>query len=274
MLLNFPPGKFDREHYIRFAIGAGADPQRHAEFEERFGFPLLEGWGMTEMVRLVLDCIEPRQVGTRSFGRIRSALQARIVDDSDVDLPDGSSGELLVRHSEAAPRKDFFSGYLNDLAATELAWKGGWFHTGDIVKRDADGVLHFVERRKNIIRRSGENIAAAEVEGHLQTHKWVLQAAVIAVKDELRDEEVLACVVLRPDAPKDYQRIAQELFDHSNAGLAYYKAPGWMLFVDCIPTTGTQKVQKHQIFPPEVDPRLIDGVFDLRAGKKRQTIHK
>ena len=213
MLLGQPASPEDRDHSVRFAIGAGVEPQRHAIFEERFGFPLIEIWGMTEMVRAMIDNQAPRQVGTRAFGRAMPGLEVRVVDDADADVPDGVDGEMLVRHSAAAPRKDFFSGYLNDPQATEQAWRGGWFHTGDIVKRCADGTLHFVDRRKNIIRRSGENIAAAEVEAVLQTHPLVNQVAVLAVPDEIREEEVLACIVLRDAARADAAEVAQQLFD-------------------------------------------------------------
>ena len=270
MLLNQPPHLFERDHRVRFAIGAGVDPQRHAEFEQRFGFPLVEIWGMTEMVRAIFDSEVPRKVGTRAFGRVRAGLEVRVVDDADGDVGDGTPGEMLVRHSADTPRKDCFSGYLDDEAATASAWRGGWFHTGDIVIRDPDGLLHFIERRKNIIRRSGENIAAAEVEALLQTHPLVEQAAVLAVKDEVREEEVLACIVLKANAPPDRGQVARTLFDFCNAGLSYFKTPGWMWFTDTIPTTGTQKVQKHQIFAPDVDPRGLPGMLDLRAWKKRK----
>ncbi len=269
MLLGQPPGPFDRRHCVRFAIGAGVDPQRHAEFEQRFGFPLVEIWGMTEMVRAMVDSESPRQVGTRVFGRARPGLEVRVVDDRDQDLPDGTPGEMLVRHSAATPRQDFFSGYLDDPVATEQAWRGGWFHTGDIVTRADDGLLRFVDRRKNIIRRSGENIAAAEVEAVLQSHPWVEQAAVLAVPDELREEEVLACVVLRPEGRADPAATVQALFEHCQAEMAYYKAPGWLWLTDQIPTTSTQKIQKHQIFEPGIDPRTLPGMVDLRARKRR-----
>jgi crotonobetaine/carnitine-CoA ligase len=175
---------------------------------------------------------------------------------------------MIVRHSAATPRKHFFSGYLDDEAATEASWRGGWFHTGDIVTRDATGLLRFIERRKNIIRRSGENIAAAEVEALLQAHPLVDSVAVLAVKDEVREEEVLACVVLKVKAV-DAAATAKVLFDHCNANLAYYKAPGWLYLTDSIPTTATQKIQKHQIFEPGLDPRTLPGMMDLRALKKR-----
>jgi crotonobetaine/carnitine-CoA ligase len=273
MLLNQPAGGADRDHQVRFGIGAGVDPQRHAEFEARFGFPLVEIWGMTETVRLLVDAYPPRRVGTRAFGKAQPGLEARVVDDNDTDVADGVPGEMVVRHSQATPRQDAFSGYLDDEAATEAAWRGGWFHTGDIVVRDPDGMLHFVERRKNIIRRAGENIAAAEVEAVLQSHPDVVQAAVLPVPDEVREEEVLACIVVRhglAPTPGEGDPLVRKLFEYCNARLAYYKAPGWIYFVDEIPTTGTQKVQKHQIFAAGIDPRTRPGMIDLRHWKKRQ----
>ncbi len=273
MLLNQAQNPLERDHQVRFAIGAGVDPQRHAEFEQRFGYPLIEIWGMTEIVRAIFDADLPRQVGTRAIGRVQPGMQVRLVNDIGEDVSDGTPGEMLVRDCEEHPRRDFFSGYLDDEAATEQAWRGGWFHTGDIVVRDPDGLMHFLERRKNIIRRSGENIAAAEVEAVLQSHPMVSQAAVLAVKDEVREEEVLACVVLKPNikVPTSLEdKLIRDLFDHCDASLSYFKTPGWIWFTHEIPTTGTQKVQKHQLFAADVDPRTVAGMMDLRAWKKRQ----
>lgn len=269
MLLGQPEHPHERDHCVRFAIGAGVEPQRHKAFEKRFGFPLIEIWGMTEMVRAIIDNQLPREVGTRAFGRVRPGVEVRVVDDADADMPAGQAGEMIVRHSDATPRKHFFSGYLDDATATEASWRGGWFHTGDIVTRDATGLLRFIDRRKNIIRRSGENIAAAEVEALLQAHPLVEHVAVLAVKDELREEEVLACVVLKTGPAQDAGTTARLLFDHCHHNLAYYKAPGWLYLTDTIPTTATQKIQKHQIFEAGVDPRTLAGMVDFRALKKR-----
>ncbi len=273
MLLNQPPSTADRTHAVRFGIGGGCEPQLHAVFEERFGFPLIEIWGMTEMVRLLIDNESPRQVGTRAMGRAVPGLDARIVGDDDRPVPDGTPGELVVRHSEATPRKGAFSGYLDDPAATEQAWRGGWFHTGDTVVRAADGMFHFVDRKKNIIRRSGENIAAAEIEALLQAHDAVAQVAVIAAPDEVREEEVMACVVVAEghdvSGTAAREALARSLFDWCNQRLAYFKAPGWIWFTDALPTTGTQKIQKHQIVKPGEDPRHLPGAIDLRPLKKR-----
>src|SRR5262249_12990328 len=153
LLLNQPPSESERRHNVRIGIGAGIEPQLHRQFEERFGFPMIEVWGMTEMVRVLGDTTEPRQIGTRAFGRALPGVDVRVVDDEEHDVADGQPGEMLVRHSTETPRRGCFSGYLKDDAATETAWRGGWFHTGDVVWRGPDGILHFVDRKKNIIRR-------------------------------------------------------------------------------------------------------------------------
>jgi crotonobetaine/carnitine-CoA ligase len=258
----------ERAHRIRFGLGAGCDPSLHAQVEARFGFPFVEVWGMTETGRFLANQHEPRQTDTRAFGRAAAPLQVRVVDDQDRDLPDGQPGQMLVRASGADPRRGFFSGYLGQPEDTEQAWRGGWFHTGDVVTRDAAGMLYFVDRRKDIIRRSGENISAAEVEATLAAHPAVARVAVLAVPDALRDEEVLAVVVLahgqRPD-----DATARHLQAHCLAQLAYYKAPGWWVFRDSLPVTATNKVSKNLIFAAGEDARA--QALDLRALKKRGT---
>jgi crotonobetaine/carnitine-CoA ligase len=269
LLLNQPPSPDDRAHRVKFGVGAGVEPQLHEAFETRFGFPLVEVWGMTETGRLYADSREPRQITTRAFGRPAGDLQARVVDDHEAEVPQGTEGELVVRWGgPEGPRHGFFAGYLKNPEATAEAWRGGWFHTGDVVTQAADGMLHFVDRKKNIIRRSGENIAAAEVEATLQAHAAVAQVAVLAVPDELREEEVMACVVPMAGVTPD-RTLAHTLVDWCRERLAYFKAPGWILFVPSLPTTGTQKVQKTQIFPRGEDPRSRPGALDLRDRKKR-----
>ncbi len=196
MLLKAPPCPEERRHSVRFGLGAGLDPQLHRAFEERFGIPMVEVWGMTETGRFLADNHEPRRIDTRAFGKPTGDFLAKVVDETDREVPHGQEGELVVRWAGPDPRAGFFRGYLKDEAATAEAWRGDWFHTGDVVTQEPDGMLHFVERRKNIIRRSGENISAAEVENALVGHPAVARLAVIPVTDELRDEEVLACVVL------------------------------------------------------------------------------
>ncbi len=270
LLLNQPAAPEERAHRVKFGLGAGVEPQLHEPFEKRFGFPLVEVWGMTETGRIYADADEPRQVHTRAFGRPRDRFEGKVVDEHDREVARGTEGELVVRWGgPEGPRHGFFSGYLKNDAATEEAWRNGWFHTGDVVRQAADGMLYFVDRKKNIIRRSGENVAAAEVEAVLQAHEAVAQVAVLAVPDELREEEVMACVVPMPGAAGDHA-LAARLVEWCLERLAYFKAPGWVLFVDALPTTGTQKVQKAQIFPPGEDPRARPEALDLRPLKRRR----
>lgn len=265
-LFKQPPGEWETRHQIRFALGAGCDPTLHDAFEQRFGFPLVEVWGMTETGRFIADHVDPRHTSTRAFGRVLPPMQARVVDEHDVDVPDGTAGELLVRTEGADPRQGFFSGYLYDEEATEQAWRGGWFHTGDVVTRDAQGLLYFVDRKKDMVRRSGENISSAEVEAVLAVHPAVQRVAVVAVPDAMRDEEVMAVIV--PAAGRQASEdTAQALTRHCLDQLAYYKAPGWVLFRDEMPVTPTNKIQKGKLFEPGADP--LAGAFDTRGLKKR-----
>lgn len=259
-------GPWEAKHQIRFGLGAGCDPTLHPAFEKRFGFPLVEVWGMTETGRFLTNQHEPRMTHTRAFGRAATPIKVRVVDDNDQNVPIDSPGELLVCAEGDNPRQGFFSGYLNDEDATQTAWRGGWFHTGDVVTQDSSGMLYFVDRRKDMIRRSGENISAGEVEAALAAHAAVARVAVMAVPDDMRDEEVLAVVV--PSAGYAANAVtAQELVNFCLSELAYYKAPAWVAFFEELPATATNKVQKNRIFAPGTDPR--QQAFDCRPLKKR-----
>jgi crotonobetaine/carnitine-CoA ligase len=212
---------------------------------------------------------EPRQTDTRAFGKPMPDYEAKIVDEEGNECPRGQQGEMLVRTPGPNPRHGFFSGYLKNEEATEDAWRGGWFHTGDVAIMGEDGMMYFVDRKKNIVRRAGENISAAEVEANILTHPAVGQVAVIAAPDDLREEEVMACVVLKPEAEKS-QKTAEDIFAWTNAKMAYYKSPGWMIFLDSLPLTPSQRLQRTRIFPPGADPRVQPGVIDLRHLKKRK----
>lgn len=273
MLLAAPAGPADRQHAVRWGFGAGVDRKNHAPFEERFGFPLVEAWAMTETgaAACVMANHEPRHVGTSCFGRPESFVDVRLVDEAGRDVPPEVPGELLVRSSGPDPRRHFFSGYLKDEAATEEAWRDGWFHTGDMVRRDGSGQLCFVDRKKNVIRRSGENISALEVESVLNQHPAVKTAAVAATPDELRGDEVIACIIARDPLPVERRAdVAASIVEHALSQLAYYKAPGYVAFVDALPLTASQKIQRGEL---RELARTLPGqshCVDTRAMKKRQ----
>jgi len=268
MLLNQPESPEERSHEVKFGLGAGIEPALHAKFEERFGLPLLEGWGMSETGRIFAASDEPRHIDTRAFGRPYKWMTGKIVDENDEEVPRGTPGELVVWNPGDDPRDGFFSGYLKNETATEEAWRNGVFHTGDTVIQREDDMFVFVDRAKNIIRRSGENIAAAEIEACLAADERVANIAVLAVTDEIREEEVMACIVPQEGVAGD-EVLVDALMDLALEKLSYFKAPGWWLFVDSLPTTGTQKVQKQEIFPKGSDPRERPGVIDRRDRKKR-----
>ena len=276
ILLNLPEDPAERDNRVKFGFGANVDPAQHVPFEARFGFPLIEGWAMTETGAgaTIAANRPPHDPGKRCIGR-PAGCEARIVDDADDDLPDGTPGSLIVRQSADHPRRLFFSGYYKDEATTERDWRGGWFHTGDVAMRAPDGRFYFVDRDKNIIRRSGENIAALEIDTELVKHPAVAQVAVIAAPDPVRGEEVMACVVPaagtlggRVRSRARDEATARSLVEWCLARLAYYKAPGWVLFLDELPVTATNKIKKADLKDLGGDPAENPAAIDLRSMKK------
>jgi acyl-CoA synthetase (AMP-forming)/AMP-acid ligase II len=249
VLLKLDEEGAERAHRLKFGFGSGVDARHHEVFERRFGFPLIEGWAMTETGGggVTSTAQGPRHIGQRCMGRPAASMEVRIVDDAGAEVVVGQPGELLVRTRGADPRRGFFSGYLKDAAATREAWAGGWFHTGDVVRSDGES-LFFVDRKKNIVRRSGENIAVIEVEGVLDTLAPVAGAAVAPVADDIRGEEVLALIKLRapPRDAEEARALAQEITRACAEKLAYFKVPGYVAFVDALPVTATQKLQRAE----------------------------
>lgn len=271
MLMKAPESELDRRHSVRFGFGAGSPRELHAAFEQRFGFPLIEAWAMTETGSggVISAHREPRKVGTNCFGRPTPDVAVRIVDEAGVDCPDDVPGELLVRHAGGDPRFGFFREYLKNPQATAEAWADGWFHTGDIVMRDADGDLHFVDRKKNVIRRSGENIAAVEVETILARHPGIREVGVAATPDVIRGDEVAALIVAN-DPAENAAQLAGEIARWGLDNMAYYKVPGWIGFVEQLPRTPTEKILRAAL-KGQVDAMMARGGFhDTRALKKRQ----
>jgi acyl-coenzyme A synthetase/AMP-(fatty) acid ligase len=270
ILLALPEALNERDHAVRYGTGANVEPKHHAPFEARFGFPLIEAWAMTETGSAIGIGAEeePRHVGTRCFGRVPATAELRLVDDAGDDVVAGQPGEMLVRRAGPNPRLGFFSGYLKDEKATEEGWAGGWWHTGDMARAGPDGCLHFVDRKKNVIRRSGENISALEVEEILRSCPDVQDVAVTAAYDEMRGDEVVACIVCAAGAGADAPaaaRIVQWMLRRA----AYYKAPGWVAFVAAVPTTATQKIDRAGL--KQVAAGLLEEgrCFDTRALKRR-----
>ena len=213
--------------------------------------------------------VEPRHVGECCFGKPASTVEVRLVDGSGNNVSKGEPGELLVRAAGENPRKGFFSGYLKDEKTTEKDWAGGWWHTGDLVREGEDGSLYFVDRQKNVIRRSGENIAALEVEAVLSEDPDIGQCFVCAVPDEMRGDEVMALVIAQSDGAIQ-QNQAQAIVDRARERLSYYKLPGYIAVVQELPLTASQKPRRADI--KLLGKQLLEegACFDLRHLKKRQ----
>lgn len=274
MLLNSetrPDDNFSDQ--IKFGFGAGVNPKHHAVFEQRFGFPLIEAWAMTESGTggCVIANTEPRHVGSSCFGRPEDSLEYRLIDEAGKDVETGEQGELLVRTKGDKPWRGFFCGYLKNEEATREALADGWLHTGDVVRVGPDGSMHFVDRRKNVVRRSGENISALEVEATLSECAEVEMVVVTPVPDDIRGDEVFAAIVLKTgNAPT--REIADQVFDHCYQALAYYKAPGYIKFTDALPLTASGKPQRGEI--KKLAAQWVEDVscFELTSRKRKQKI--
>ena len=240
ILKNRPRSEFRREHRIRTVYGVreGVAPT----FREEFGIPhLIGGYGMTEIPGVTCNPFEgPQKPGSMGpVGRhpdpARPWAECRVVDDEGRDVPAGEVGELIVK------TPIIMQGYFRDAEQTRAAFREGWFLTGDLVRRDEDGYFYFVSRKKDIIRRRGENIAGAELDRVVGAHPAVHEAAAIAVPSELGEDEILVAVVAKPGHSVNAEDIAQWCRER----LAAMKVPRFVAVVDDLPHTPTHKVAKQ-----------------------------
>lgn len=211
---------------------------------------------MTETgVDLVVPVEDSACVGSGAVGRPVPGKEARVVDPEGKSLGDEAVGELCVRGT------GMMRGYWRKPEATAERLRDGWMHTGDLAYRDAQGYYHLVGRLKDMIRRTGENISAAEVEGVLAEHPAVRGAAVVPVPDELRGEEVKAFIQLQPG----HEGLdPQLLVEFARARLAAFKVPRFIEFVDDLPRTPSEKVAKHVLLAGKDDQRR--GAYDATTG--------
>lgn len=249
ILLQLPQSPAETSHHVKFSLGPGVGARHKTEFEERYGIPIVEAWAMTETggratTTTACDYYTP---GQRCIGRPRVGMEYRIVDDAGAPVVKGVPGELIVRAAGPDPRDGFFSGYLKEAQATEEAWAGGWFHTGDLAFEDDRGLLYFFDRKKSIVRRSGENIAVLEVEMALSGSEGLKAVAVTPVPDDIRGEEVFAFFVKADGNEADHRVMAEHIVREGASQLSYHKLPGYAAFVDELPLGSTQKLQRGEI---------------------------
>ncbi len=249
MLLSRPPGPEERAHRTRIALAPGTPAHFVAEFFERTGIQLLDGYGSTETNFVIGTKIDGQRPGT--MGSVTEGFAARVVDAEGRDVPDGEPGELILRSDEPLA---FAVGYFAAPDKTREAWRDGWFHSGDRVIRDSDGYFKFVDRLKDAIRRRGENISSFEVEQVLMSHPEIATAAVFPVRSELAEDEVMAAIVRRPDSSLS----EVDLVRFCEPRMPYFAVPRFIEFCDALPATENGKIQKYKLRERGVTERTWD----------------
>ncbi len=228
----------DADNPARLAWGVPM-PAFKDDFEERFGLTLIEGYGSTEGGVMVWQ--EPGEFyPPGSCGRAVPEFRLRIVDDDDRPLSPGEIGEIVVRPTRDEDRHLMLTGYYRMPELNRRVFRGGWFHTGDLGRLDKEGNLYFEGRKKDAIRRRGENISAYEIEQVIEAHPAVLEAAAYGVPSEYTEEDVAVSVALRPGR----ELTANELVDYCRGRMARYMVPLFVRFMDVLPKTPTEKVEK------------------------------
>ena len=253
-LLATPPGPGDRDHCLERCVFIPMAPAAQHQFEERFGVDVLaEGYGQTEVLPATMDGVRKGRE-LPSAGRAVPWLDVAVVDDADNVLPAGKSGEIVVRPKEP---NSIFAGYWRKEQATLAAWQNLWHHTGDLGYFDEDGMLYFVDRKKDALRRRGENVSSVELETAILKHPDIAAVAVHAAPSELSEDEIKACLVLRPGVTAE----PAALFAYFKEHLPYYAIPRYVQVMNELPANAVGRVLKHKLR----DDWNADGTIDFQA---------
>ncbi|HEY3304317.1 MAG TPA: AMP-binding protein [Candidatus Binatia bacterium] len=260
ILLNQPERSDDSQNPLRLAV-ALLPPDLHLRFEQRFDLTVVGSYSLTEDILSVLGptAKTKRKLGSCGLPAAPEAHRLRITDEAGNDLPPGKLGEI-VKQSPAVMR-----GYYKNPAATAEALREGWLYTGDLGYIDDDGFLYFIDRKKDMIKRGDENVSAEEVERVLNSHPQIAESAVVGVADPIRQEEIKACVVLKP--PATAETVSPEaIWSFCRERLAAFKVPRYIEYHDSLPKTSSVKVQKSLL--REEAKAGPHAVFDRQAPKE------
>jgi len=259
ILMRRPRREYVPGHRLTKIYGAPFDAETYRVYKGEFSVPdLIEGYGMSEIPGVLNNPFDGvRKVGSMGRpslhpDRAVSFSEMRVVDDDGRPLGDGEVGELEVRTPIA------MQGYYRDPEQTAAAFRDGWFVTGDLGRRDADGYFWFVARKKDIIRKRGENISGAQIDAVVNGHPDVINSAAIPVPSDLGEDDILVAVVRRPGAVLT----AQDIGAWCRERLAAFKVPRYVVFVDSLPLTPTQRVAKYKM---RSDASLLASAEDLAS---------
>jgi crotonobetaine/carnitine-CoA ligase len=246
ILAKAEPRDDDRDHTLRVFYNA-----RHDEaFEERFGVRCIEAYGLTEAGAAMY--VRPGETPPPgSCGRVSEDWEVRLVDDDDVDVPVGEVGEIVLRPLYPGL---ITPGYLNKPEATAQAFRNLWFHTGDLASVDADGYYTFRDRKKDAIRRRGENVSSWEVEQVLMEHPAIAEAAAIPYPSPLGEDDVRVAVALREDA----DLTPEQLVEYCSSRMPDFMVPRYVEFLPELPHTPTGRVEKYRLR----ETPLSEGAYD------------
>lgn len=237
-LMAQPETAADRDNPLEWVLMCPLLPEVDS-FKRRFGAQVYSVYGMTEIAN-PLQVAPSAATSDRAgcCGRPIDGVEARLVDANDHPVAEGDPGELVLRSRDPW---SFTSGYLGAPEATARAWRNGWFHTGDIMRRADDGNFYYVDRSKDMIRRRGENIASAELEAAILKCPLVAEAAVVGVPSALGDEDILAAIV-----PKELPLKCEDVIAFLADIVPRFALPRYIRILDALPRTqATQRVEKH-----------------------------
>ena len=239
MLLNQPPSPFDSQHWVyRAQFALPLDLERREAFSARFGgITLVEAYGLTEGMGICTASPIDALWKAGSAGLPFPGYSLRLIDEQGRDVAPGEPGQVLL---QCQSRHGLTQGYFEDESATAQLLRDGWLHTGDVGQLDDEGYFYFLERQKDMIKRSGFNVAAAEVERVLLEHSSVREAAVVGIPDDMREEAIVAFVVAASGATPD----AAQLREHCAGQLAPYKVPEHVVTLPAMPENFLGKVEK------------------------------
>jgi carnitine-CoA ligase len=240
IIVQIPPGDYERKHRLRQCMLVPMQKSLYDEVRQRYGVKITAVFAMSENYAVTNFAPDDRSDKVGSAGSPRGASLIKIINDEGLELAAGQVGEILVKPTQPG---SMMLGYYKMPEATTLAFREGWFCTGDRGYLDSDSYLYFVDRKKEAIRRRGENISAYEVEMILSKHPAILEVAAIAVPSEMSEDEVMVYVVLQPGHTLSEREVVAFGVDHMN----YFMVPRFVAFVDQLPKTATQKIEKYKL---------------------------
>ena len=249
ILMKQEPSERDADNPLRLMVGAAAPVDLWHAFQQRYNTRLLEVYGMTECTVALVNPMDDRRPG--ACGRPITGYDVKVVDECDNEVEHGEIGEIVVR-----PQRMHLgtTGYYNKPEASLELFRNLWIHTGDLGRRDADGYFYYSDRKKQALRRRGENISSFEVEAVINAHPAVLESCVVGVPSELGEDEVKAVIVLKPGQQLD----ELELIRFCEPRMAYFAIPRYIAFRENLPKTPSERVEKYQLKNEGVTPDCWD----------------